>query len=222
MAPTWSSTATCTCSARLRTSTRERSLETFPADREATVVSLLIAMDFAGVERAVVIPLTEDDRYVREALGAARGRLAGLGVHDPLVRTTVDQLRVGHVERLPGPSHVRARSRAPGIRPRDHPETLPVFPLLRAMAEDGLRLSMYPTAPDLPALAAVLGALPSLQVLLNHQGFCHEGAGLDEQDAGDLRTEEPPPYFDAVLALARYQNCHLMFSGHYAYSRVSG
>jgi predicted TIM-barrel fold metal-dependent hydrolase len=86
------------------------------------------------------------------------------------------------------------------------------------MADDGLRLSFYPTAADLPALVTVLEALPDLQVLLNHQGFCHEGAGLEEQDSGDLAPPIPPPYFDSVLALARYANCHLMLSGHYAYS----
>ena len=191
---------------------------TFPAEREATVDGLLTAMDLAGVDKAVVIPLTEDDRSLRESLEAARGRLAGLGVHDHLEPTTVDQLR--RRVAASGLQGLRmfglgSESALSGL---DDPEGLPVFPLLRAMADDGLRLSFYPTAADLPALAAVLGALPDLQVLLNHQGFCHEGAGLDEQDAGDLRAEVPPPYVDSVLALARYPNCHLMFSGHYAYS----
>jgi L-fuconolactonase len=191
--------------------------ETFPAEREATARGLLTAMDRAGVDRAVIIPLTKDDRYLRESLTSHRDRLAGLGVHDDLAPGSIDELR----------SRV-ASSGLQGLRlfelgsddaadPGD-PESLALFPLLRAMADDGLRLSFYAKAVDLGALAAVLGALPGLQVLLNHQGFCHEGAGLEEQDGDDSRPEIPPPYLDSVLALARFPNCHLMFSGHYAYS----
>jgi L-fuconolactonase len=191
---------------------------TFPAEREAMAPGLLVEMDRAGVDRAVVIPLTEDDRYLREALDSARDRLVGLGVHDDHAPVTIDQLRRRVAAsglqglRMFGLGSARAGGDV------DDPEALTMLPLLRAMADDGLILSFYPTVADLPALASVLRALPGLQVLLNHQGFCHEGAGLDEQDDGDLTTAIPPSYYGAVLDLARFPNCHLMFSGHYAYS----
>jgi predicted TIM-barrel fold metal-dependent hydrolase len=101
-----------------------------PAEREAPVEEFLRAMDAAGVERAVLVPLGPEDDYLVECLQRHPGRFQGIGVFDPT---------------RPDPAALEARIERTGIRglrlhgldagASDDVRRLPVFPALRTMAE---------------------------------------------------------------------------------------
>ena len=57
--------------------------ELFPAEPEATAEALLAEMERAGVDRAVLVPLTHHDEYVRDCLERFPGRFAAIGVQPP-------------------------------------------------------------------------------------------------------------------------------------------
>jgi L-fuconolactonase len=103
--------------------------------------------------------------------------------------------------------------------PGSSSEELEAFPLLAALADDGLKLWFYAPPEQLGLLAGVLEALPSLQVVLNHLGFCPRGYEVDEHGRPHIPTELPPPTLPAVLGLARFANVYAMVSGQYAFSR---
>ena len=52
------------------------------ADREESAEKLIAAMDAAGVDHAIVVPLSKEDDYLREILQAFPGRFAGVGIFD--------------------------------------------------------------------------------------------------------------------------------------------
>ena len=52
------------------------------ADREALAEPLVVAMEAAGIDHAVVVPLSKEDAYLREVLAAFPGRFAGVGIFD--------------------------------------------------------------------------------------------------------------------------------------------
>ena len=54
--------------------------ELFPAEREAPAEALLAEMERAGVDRAVIVPLSPHDEYVRDVLARHPGRFAAIGV----------------------------------------------------------------------------------------------------------------------------------------------
>ena len=53
-----------------------------PPEREEPVEDFLGVMDAAGVDRAVMVPLSAHDRYLGEVLQTHPGRFAGIGVFD--------------------------------------------------------------------------------------------------------------------------------------------
>jgi L-fuconolactonase len=188
--------------------------ELYPAELEAPVERLLEAMDAAGVDKAVLVPLSSHDEYLRECLRRFPGRFAGIGVHDPGATDPIAAL------------HRRVeQSGIQGVRvhrlgdPGTPSEELEAFPLLAALANGGLKLWFYAPPEQLELLAGVLEALPSLQVVLNHLGFCPRGYEVDEHGRPHIPTELPPPTLPAVLGLARFANVHAMVSGQYAFSR---
>jgi L-fuconolactonase len=188
--------------------------ELYPAELEAPVERLLEAMDMAGVDKAVLVPLSPHDQYLRECLQRFPGRFAGIGVHDPgatdpvadlhrrVEQSGIQGLRVHHLGNPGTPS-----------------EELEAFPLLAALANGGLKLWLYVPPEQLGLLPGVLETLPSLQVVLNHLGFCPRGYEVDEHGRPHIPTELPPPTLPAVLGLARFANVHVMVSGQYAFSR---
>jgi L-fuconolactonase len=189
--------------------------ELYPAQLEAPVEDFLEVMQDHGVERAVLVPLSAHDEYLRLCLNQYPGMFAGVGVHDPdhpdpagqyrrrVAETGIQGLRLFH---LGEPSVADVRD-------------LACFPLLSAMAEVRHKVWFYGAPDQLPLLDRVLAALPELIVVLNHMGFCQTGFERDDEGRPRIRTPLPPPTLPQVIDLARHPNIHVMFSGQYAFSR---
>ena len=78
------------------------------------------------------------------------------------------------------------------------------------LAAEDLELWAYLHPPDYPRLVEILEAVPELAVVLNHLAL-----------RPDRDVSVPPPSWPAVAELASFPNVHVMFSGQYAFSRVS-
>ena len=189
--------------------------ELYPPEMEAPVEGLLAVMDAAGVDHAVLVPLSPHDEYLRECLRRFPGRFAGIGVHDSAARDPVGELR----RRVAATGIQGLRVGWLGNPDVASPEAMDTFPLLAALADDGLKLWFYSPPDQLPLLSGVLEALPHLQVVLNHLGFCPTGYVVDEWGRPHIDTELPPATLPTVLSLARFPTVHVMVSGQYAFSR---
>jgi L-fuconolactonase len=189
----------------------------FPAEREAPVELLLEAMDATGVDKAVLVPLSHHDEYLRECVERYPGRFVAVGVDDPDARDRVAAFR-RRAESVPLQG-LRMFALGDATRAAADPEELESFPLLAALAEDGHKLWYYPSPEELPLLARVLERLPDLVVCLNHLGFCQSGFETDELGRPRIAVRLPPPTLEEVLGLARFPGVHVMFSGEYAFSR---
>jgi predicted TIM-barrel fold metal-dependent hydrolase len=188
----------------------------FPSDREAPVERLLEAMETAGVDKAVLVPLSRHDEYLHECLERYPGTFVGVGIDDPAADDRVGEFR-RRAETVPLQG---LRMFALGDPDVSDPEQLHAFPLLAALAEGGYKLWYYPPPAELPLLARVLERLPQLVVCLNHLGFCQSGFEADELGRPRIPTELPPATLDAMLGLARFPGVHVMFSGEYAFSKL--
>jgi L-fuconolactonase len=185
----------------------------FPAHLEAPVEDYLAVMVRAGVDKAVLVPLSPHDDYLRECLARYPGTFAGVGVHDPASDDTAGDARRRHDDT--GLKALRVYHLGdPAV---SDVTKLATWPLLEAMAELDLVLWFYPPPEQLPLLSRVLDAL-QLRVMLNHLGFCPRGYDVDEHRRPRIATELPPPTLPAVLELARHPSVHVMFSGQYAFS----
>lgn len=196
-----------------------------PADREAPVEDLLAVMAGAGVDRAVLVPLGPEDRYVAECRAAYPDRFVSIGVADDDV-----------TGRTPGVAPLDALDRRAtaagfsGLRmnwlgdPATPVTESPAWPTLRYLAEHGLVVWFYAPPDQLPLLDQALTALPDLRVVLNHLGFCPPASGSGWELAVDahrrprIATELPPPTLPDVLALARHPGVRVHFSGQYAFT----
>ncbi len=192
---------------------------TAPAERAELAERLLEYMEAAGVDKAVVVPLSAHEHYLREILEAFPGRFAGVGVFDPDVADPVADLerRVDDV----GIQGLRVFRLG---EPVSDVETLATFPLLAAMEERGVKLWFYADPEQLAMLDRILELLPGLDVVLNHLGFCpdiHAELRFDEY----LRPRFdnfplPPPTIGAIQKIARHKRVHVHVSGQYAFSQV--
>jgi predicted TIM-barrel fold metal-dependent hydrolase len=164
-----------------------------PAEREAPVEELVALMDAHGVDRAVLVPLDARDEYVASVLGP---RFAGIavGLHDLPARR----------ERFP----------FAGVRT----QTLADLDALRWVADHGLVLWTYLTPDQQPALADLPARFPGMPIVLNHLGFFPHDMRVDAHGRPRFVDPLPPERVDAVLALARHPNVHVMLSGQYALS----
>src|SRR4051794_34964644 len=148
----------------------------FPPDREAPVERLLEAMETAGVDKAVLVPLSHHDEYLQKCLERYPGKFVGVGIDDP---AAVD--RVGEFRRRAETVPLQGlRMFALGDLNVSDPEQLHAFPLLAALADGDHKLWYYPPPEELPLLARVLESLPQLVICLNHLGFCQSGFEADE------------------------------------------
>jgi L-fuconolactonase len=187
----------------------------FPPEREAPVELLLETMAAAGVDKAVLVPLSRHDEYLRECLERHPGTFVGVGIDDPGGADRVGDFR-RRAETVPLQG---LRMFALGDLDVSDPEELDAFPLLAELAEGGYKLWYYPPPEELPMLGRVLARLPDLVVCLNHLGFCQTGFEADERGRPRIPTELPPPTLAAMLELARFPGVHVMFSGEYAFSK---
>ncbi len=188
------------------------------AEREELAAGLIAYMDAAGVDKAIVIPLSAHDNYLRDVLAEHAGRFAGVGVFDPDVDDPVADLehRLGELE-LQGLQVYRIGD------PVDDVETLTIFPLLATMQRHGLKLWFYADPEQLAMLDAILERLPELDIVLNHLGFCpdiHAELRFDEHKRPRFENFPlPPPTLELVEQVARHPRVHVHVSGQYAFSK---
>lgn len=190
-----------------------------PPEREEPAERLLEYMEGAGVDRAIVVPLSAHDRYLSEILRDFPGSFAGVGVFDPDVADPV-----ADIERR------AAEVGLQGLRvfrlgdPVDDVETLPTFEMLAAMQELGLKLWFYADPEQLAMLDRILDLLPELDVILNHLGFCpdiHAELRFDKHRRPRFDNFPlPPPTVGAVERVASHPRVYVHVSGQYAFSAL--
>jgi L-fuconolactonase len=188
-----------------------------PAERSAPAEALLVEMEQAGVDQAVVVAVSHHDEYLRHVLTTYPGRFAGVAVTGPdAVDPVADLYR--RVETL-GIQGLRVFTLGD---PADDPESQPLFPLLAAMAELGVKLWFYAEVGQVVLLDRLLELLPDLVVVMNHLGFCPsiwDEMRVDEHGRPRFDVSLPPASLDTVVTLARHPNVYVHMSGQYAFTR---
>jgi L-fuconolactonase len=165
-----------------------------PAEREATIEQLTDLLDAHVVDRAVLVGLDDHDEYVASVLGPRFAAIA-VGLHD-----------------LPRRHQTFAFD---GVRTM----TLDgVEDELRWVADHELVLWTYLTPDQLPNLLELPVGFPDMRIVLNHLGFFPHDMQVDEHGRPFFLDPLPEQHVDAVVALARCPNVHVMLSGQYALS----
>lgn len=189
------------------------------ADREELAEKLIAAMDAAGVDHAIVVPLSKEDDYLRKVLRSFPGRFAGVGIFEH--------------ERPDDVAGIEARLAATdlqglrfyGLQAGDDttPDTLASYPVFELMAERGMVVWFYGDLVQLRTLDLIMRRLPTLQVVLNHSAFLpdmHAEMTIDVHRRPHFDVELPPAGLPTVEAMAaEHANLHVHFSGQYAFSR---
>lgn len=193
-----------------------------PPEREEPAEELLEAMDGAGVDHAVVIPLSAHDEYLAELLAAHPGRFAGVGVYDP--------------EAADGAGQVARRAEQAGIQglrfygfggeAGQEPESLAVFPVLEAMRELGMKVWFYGSPDQVRLLDGAMKLLPGLKAVLNHLGFCPDiwmELAVDEHRRPRFDIPLPPGSLELIeqLAADHPDDLYVHASGQYAFARTT-
>jgi L-fuconolactonase len=186
--------------------------ELAPVEREAPVDLLERQMHDAGADRAVLVPLGPEDRYVSGLVASNPGRfasiaVAALGEDDP--GRVVERLDTG------GFSGLRMFGLAGDLADRP-----PWLGVLERLATEGSVLWLYPRGGHLPTVNAVAERIPELRIVLNHTGFTQAGIGRDEHGRPRIDSPVPQPHEAQVLALSRHVNVSVILSGAYGFSRL--
>jgi predicted TIM-barrel fold metal-dependent hydrolase len=188
------------------------------ADREELAEKLIPAMDAAGVDRAIVVPLSKEDDYLREVLLGFPGRFAGVGIFD---HDRPDDV-AGVEARLAVTDLQGLRFYGLDAVADSTPDTLSCFPVLDVMAQRGMVVWFYGDLVQIRALGLVMDRLPTLKVVLNHSAFLpdiHSEMRVDEHRRPHFEVELPPPGLPVVEAMAAaHPNLYVHFSGQYAFS----
>jgi L-fuconolactonase len=186
--------------------------ELFPAELEVPADALLAEMGRAGVDRAVIVPLSPHDEYVRDALERRPGRFAAIGVASPA--EDVHSYRVRR--EAAGLQGLRLFSLGSG--PAARAADLEAYPLLAEFERLGDKLWFYAGREQMELLALVMGELPGLTVVLNHLGYWPGPFVADEH--GRLRFSDPygNENLAAVCDLARFPGVHVLCTGMYAFA----
>lgn len=206
----------------------KRATETFPratfermadADREELAERLIEAMDDAGVDHAVVVPLSKEDQYLAEVLREHGDRFAGVGVFDHDRPDDVHAIADRHTSTgFRGLRFFGLRAESTST-----PDTLDCTPVLEYMAHHGLVVWFYGDIVQLRALDLLIERFPELNVVLNHCAFLpdiHAEMQVDEHLRPHFEVDLPPAGLATVEELAaRHPNLHVHFSGLYAFSR---
>jgi predicted TIM-barrel fold metal-dependent hydrolase len=107
--------------------------------------------------------------------------------------------------------------------PEADPESEPIFPVLAAMAELGVKLWFYGEEAQVRLLDRILDLLPELVVVINHLGFCPsiwDEMRVDEHGRPRFEVALPPDSLATVEGLSRHPNVYVHMSGQYAFSQV--
>ncbi len=187
--------------------------ELFPADLEAPAEALLGEMERSGVDRAVLVPLSHHDEYLRHVLESYPGRFAGIGVQPP-GPIQVDAYRAR-----------RASARLQGLRmfelgssPVTEASELEALPLLGELERLGDKLWFYGGRQQMELLEVALGALPELTVVLNHLGYWPSGFHADGAGRPRFSGRYTPEGLAFVTRLARFRNVFVLCAGLYAFA----
>jgi len=187
--------------------------ELSPPELEAPVEALAAEMDAAGVDRAVLVPLSHHDDYVRDALERFPARFAAIGVQRP---GDVDV--EGYRRRREAAGLQGLRLFALGNPGAGRADELDTFPLLAELAVRGDKLWFYGAREQMELLELALRALPGLTVVLNHLGFWPTALHADAY--GRPRFDEPygAEGLAFVARLARFPRVFVLCSGMYAFA----
>jgi L-fuconolactonase len=187
--------------------------ELFPAGLEATAEELLAEMGRAGVDRAVLVPLSPHDEYLADCLEQFPGRFAAIGVQ-PAGPVDVEAYR-----------RRRAASGLQGLRlfglgepGARRAEELETFPLLAELARSGDKLWFYGGREQMELLALALEALPELTAVLNHLGFWPTAFGADEHGRPRFAGTYTAEGLDFVARLSRFPRVFVLCTGMYAFA----
>ena len=187
--------------------------ELYPADLEATAEVLLAEMESAGVDKAVLVPLSYHDEYVRDCVERFPGRFAAVGVQRPGSVDVDDYRRRRESAGLQG-LRLFALATAPATRA----EEIETFPLLEELARNGDKLWFYGGQEQMELLELVLASLPELTVVLNHLGFWPGPLSVDDHGRPRFEVAYTVAGLQAVRRLARFPRVHVLCSGMYAFS----
>lgn len=192
-----------------------------PPEREEPAEEFIEAMEAAGVDHAVIVPLSPGDHYLAEIIRAFPGRFAGVGVYDPEAADGADQV----ARRVETTGIQGLRFYGFGGEAGQDPEKLDVFPVLEAMREHDLKVWFYASPDQVRVLDAVMQRLPGLQVVLNHLGFCPDiwmELEIDDDRRPRFDIPLPPDSLELIEEMADRHDEHLYvhFSGHYAFSQA--
>lgn len=182
--------------------------ELFPAELAATADELLAEMDAAGVERAVLVPLSHHDEYVRDCIDRFPGRFAAIGVQAP-GPVDVDAYRRRREEG--GLQGLRVFALGAGGE-------IDAFPLLAELAARGDKLWFYGGSEQMSLLELALERLPELTVVLNHLGYWPTGFRADQHGRIRFEGAYSGEGLEAVMRLARFPRVFVLLAGMYAFA----
>lgn len=192
-----------------------------PSERQELAEEFLDAMDRAGVDKAIVVPLSPHDHYLAEILRDHPGRFAGVGVYDP-----EDRDGAGQVSRRAEQAGIQGlRFYGFGGEPGQAPESLDVFPVLQAMRDAGMKVWFYGSPDQVRLLDGAMNLLPGLKVVLNHLGFCPDiwmELAIDDHMRPRFDIPLPPDSLDLIerLAADHPDDLYVHVSGQYAFTQT--
>ena len=192
-----------------------------PAEREELAGEFLEAMDGAGVDHAVVVPISAHDEYLAEVLSDHPGKFAGVGVYDEEAED-----RAGQAARRAEQSGIQGlRFYGFGGEPGSPAESLEVFPVLEAMRGLDMKVWFYGSPDQVRLLDKVMRRLPGLKVVLNHLGFCPDiwmELAIDEHRRPRFDIPLPPDSMELIeqMAADHPDDLYVHVSGQYAFTQT--
>ena len=192
-----------------------------PAEREELAEEFLGAMDSAGVDHAVVVPLSAHDRYVAEIQVEFPGRFAAVGVYDDAAEDGAGQVaRRAEEAGLQG-----LRLYGFGAEPGQAAESMDVFPVLEAMRDLDMKVWFYGSPDQVELLDEAMRLLPGLKVVLNHLGFCPDiwmELAIDEYMRPRFDIPLPPDSLELIerVAANHPEDLYVHISGQYAFTQT--
>ena len=192
-----------------------------PVDRDEPAGEFLEAMDGAGVDHAVIVPLSVHDHYLADILVEFPGKFAGVGVYDPGAGDGA-----GQVARRAEQVGVQGlRFYGFGGEEGQAPESLQVLPALEAMRELGMKVWFYGSPDQVRLLDGVMNLLPGLKVVLNHLGFCPDiwmEIAIDEDRRPRFDIPLPPDSVSLIeeMAAKHPDDLYVHLSGQYAFTQA--
>jgi predicted TIM-barrel fold metal-dependent hydrolase len=187
--------------------------ELYPPELEATAEQLISAMEAAGVDRAVLVPLSYHDEYLRYSLEQFSGRFAAIGLQ-PSGPVDVEAYR----RRRESVGLQGIRLFTLGEPGAERAGDLATWPLLAELARTGDKLWFYGGKEQMELLELVLAELPDLTVVLNHLGFWPSALDVDEHGRPRFDATYTSEGLEAVRGLARFPRVFVLVSGMYAFS----